>query len=362
MRRTVPVTGTKGGCYMPWTTVQVEKLDNFFITGDLAGDRVISYREALHEAFDQALEKDPRVFIMGEGVDDVAGVFGTTKGLKEKYGADRIFDTPIAENSLTGIAAGAAMAGLRPVLIHARMDFLLLSLDQLVNHASKWCYMFGGKVTVPMVVRTISARGWGSGAQHSQCIQGMLMNVPGLKIAVPATPYDAKGLMVSSVIDNGPVLFVEHRWLHKTTGHVPEELYSIPFGKGVIRRKGNDITIVAVSYMLVEALKAAEKLQDAGISAEVVDPRTLKPFDEGILLESVAKTGRLLITDTGCKTGGAAAEIAAIAAEKAFHYLKRPVRRVCCPDTPTPTSDVLEKAYYPTADDIFAEAEDLVKG
>jgi len=346
---------------MPWTTVQVEKLDNFFISGDFEGDRVLTYREALHEALDQSLARDPRVFIMGEGVDDVAGVFGTTKGLKEKYGENRVFDTPIAENSLTGIAAGAAMAGLRPILIHARMDFMLLSLDQLVNHASKWHYMFGGKVTVPMVVRTISARGWGSGAQHSQCIQGMLMNVPGLKIVAPATPYDAKGLMVSAIIDNSPFLFVEHRWLHKTTGYVPEELYSIPIGKGVIRRKGEDITIVAVSYMLVEALKATEKLQKSGISAEVVDLRTLKPLDEKILVESVAKTGRLLITDTGCKTGSVASEIAAVAAEKAFHLLKKPIKRVCCPDTPTPTSDVLEKAYYPTAEDIFTEAVNLVK-
>ncbi len=346
---------------MPWTTVQVEKLDNFFITGDSAGDRVLTYKDALHEAFDQSLARDPKVFIMGEGVDDVAGVFGTTKGLKEKYGADRVFDTPISENSLTGIAAGAAMAGLRPIFIHARMDFILLSLDQLVNHASKWCYMFGGKVKVPMVVRTISARGWGSGAQHSQCIQGMLMNVPGLKIVAPATPYDAKGLMVSAIIDNNPVLFVEHRWLHKTTGYVPEELYSIPIGKGVIRRKGEDITIVALSYMLVEALKAAEKLQESGISAEIIDPRTLKPFDEEILLESVAKTGKFLIADTGCKTGSVASEIAAIAAEKAFHLLKKPIKRVCCPDTPTPTSDVLEKSYYPTAEDIFNQAVSLVK-
>lgn len=345
---------------MPWTTVQVEKLENFYISGDIEGDRILSYRDAIHEALDQSLARDPRVFIMGEGVDDVAGVFGTTKGLKEKYGENRVFDTPIAENTLTGIAAGAAMAGLRPVLIHARMDFLLLSLDQLVNHASKWSYMFAGQVKVPMVVRTISARGWGSGAQHSQCIQGMLMNVPGLKIVAPATPYDAKGLMISAIIDNNPVLFVEHRWLHKTTGNVPEELYSIPIGRGVIRRKGEDITIVAISYMLVEALRAAEKLQQAGISAEVVDLRSLKPFDEEIIKESVAKTGRLLIADTGCKTGSVASEIAAFAAEKAFGYLKKPVIRVCCPDTPTPTSDVLEKAYYPNDQDIFNEAVKLV--
>lgn len=347
---------------MPWTTVQVEKLENFYIKSDSEGDRILSYSDALHEALDQSLARDPRVFIMGEGVDDVAGVFGTTKGLKEKYGENRVFDTPIAENSLTGIAAGAAMAGLRPVLIHARMDFLLLSFDQLVNHASKWSYMFAGQVKVPMVVRTISARGWGSGSQHSQCIQGMLMNVPGLKIVAPATPYDAKGLMVSAIIDDNPVLFVEHRWLHKTTGHVPEELYSIPIGRGVIRRKGEDVTIVAISYMLVEALKASEKLQKEGISAEVVDLRSLKPFDEAIILESVAKTGRLIIADTGNKTGSVASEIAAFAAEKAFHLLKKPVKRVCCPDTPTPTSDVLEKAYYPTDEDIYNEAVKLVKG
>jgi len=347
---------------MPWTTVQVEKLENFFIKDDFAGDRILTYRDALHEALDQSLARDPRVFIMGEGVDDVAGVFGTTKGLKEKYEADRVFDTPIAENSLTGIAAGAAMAGLRPVLIHARMDFLLLSFDQLVNHASKWSYMFAGQVKVPMVIRTISARGWGSGAQHSQCIQGMLMNVPGLKIVAPATPYDAKGLMISAIIDNNPVLFVEHRWLHKTTGHVPEELYSIPIGKGVIRRKGEDVTIVAISYMLVEALRAAEKLQKDGISAEVVDLRSLKPFDGEIILESVAKTGRLLIADTGCKTGSVASEIAAFAAENAFHLLKKPVKRVCCPDTPTPTSDVLEKSFYRTDEDIYNEAVKMVNG
>lgn len=347
---------------MPWTTVQLEKLDDYFITGDSEGDRILTYRDALHEALDQSLGRDSRVFILGEGVDDAAGVFGTTRGLKEKYGADRVFDTPISENSLTGIASGAGMAGLRPVFVHARMDFLLLSLDQLVNHASKWYYMFGGKVKVPMVVRTISARGWGSGAQHSQCIHGMLMNVPGLKIVAPATPYDAKGLMISAIIDNNPVLFVEHRWLYKTTGYVPVSLYSIPIGKGVIRRRGEDITIAAVSYMLVEALKAAEKLQQSGISAEVVDLRTLKPLDEDVLLSSIENTGRLLITDTGCKTGGVASEIAAVAAEKAFHLLKKPVRRVCCPDTPTPTSDVLEKAYYPTAEDIYYEATDLVKG
>ncbi len=346
---------------MPWTTIDVEKQDKFVITDDSENARMISYKDALYEALDQSLAKDPRVFIMGEGVDDPGGVFGTTKGLHEKYGRDRVFDTPIAENSLTGIAAGAAMAGLRPVFVHSRMDFLLLSLDQLVNHAAKWSYMTGGKVSVPLVVRTVSARGWGSGAQHSQCLQGMLMNAPGLKIAAPATPYDAKGLLVSSIIDNNPVLFVEHRWLYKTIGNVPDTLYSIPFGKGVVRKKGKDVTIVAVSYMLVEALKAAEKLEAQNISAEVIDLRTIKPIDEDIIIESLTKTGRLIITDTGWKTGGVAAEIAAIVAEKAVHLLKKPVVRVCCPDIPTPAGDLQEKAFYPDSETICDKVAELMK-
>ena len=346
---------------MPWTTIDVEKQDKFVITDDSENARMISYKDALYEALDQSLAKDPRVFIMGEGVDDPGGVFGTTKGLHEKYGRDRVFDTPIAENSLTGIAAGAAMAGLRPVFVHSRMDFLLLSLDQLVNHAAKWSYMTGGKVSVPLVVRTVSARGWGSGAQHSQCLQGMLMNAPGLKIAAPATPYDAKGLLVSSIIDNNPVLFVEHRWLYKTIGNVPDTLYSIPFGKGVVRKKGKDVTIVAVSYMLVEALKAAEKLEAQNISAEVIDLRTIKPIDEDIIIESLTKTGRLIITDTGWKTGGVAAEIAAIVAEKAVHLLKKPVVRVCCPDIPTPAGDLQEKAFYPDYETICDKVAELMK-
>jgi len=346
---------------MPWTTIEVERQDNFLIKDDAEVSRVISYKDAIYEALDQSMSRDSRVFIMGEGVDDPGGVFGTTKGLNEKYGRDRVFDTPIAENSLTGIATGAAIAGLRPVFVHSRMDFLVISLDQLVNHASKWSYMFGGKVNVPLVVRTISARGWGSGAQHSQCVQGMLMNVPGLKIAAPATPYDAKGLLISSIIDNNPVVFVEHRWLYKTMGNVPDSLYSIPFGKGAVRRKGTDVTIVAVSYMVIEALKAAEKLQTENISVEVIDLRTIKPIDEDIIYESLAKTGKLIITDTGSKTGGVASEICALVGEKAFYLLKKPIIRVCCPDVPTPASDILEKAYYQDSETIYKKVIDLMK-
>lgn len=325
-------------------------------------DRILSFSDAVFEATDQSLAEDPSVFIMGEGVDDPTGVFGTTKGLKEKYGGDRIFDTPISENSLTGFASGAAMAGLRPILIHSRMDFFVLSLDQLINHACKWSYMFDGQVPVPLVIRTISARGWGAGAQHSQCLQGLVMGVPGLKIAVPSTPYDAKGLLIESIKDNSPVLFVEHRWLYKTSGHVPENMYTIPFGKGVVRRSGSDVTILAISYMQSEAIRAAEKLEtEDGISAEVIDPRTLKPFDEDILFESLAKTGKLIIVDTGCKTGSAASEISATVCEKAFSLLKKPIIRVCCPDAPTPASDVLEKAYYPGFETIRRAALKLME-
>lgn len=345
---------------MPWTTIQVEQLDNYYIKNTSASDRILSYKEAVYEALDQSLTRDPKVFILGEGIDDPGGVFGTTKNLHVKYGNHRVFDTPISENSMTGIAIGAAMAGLRPVYVHSRMDFLLLSLDQLVNHASKYSYMFGGKVKIPLVIRTVSARGWGSGAQHSQCLHGMLMNVPGIKIAVPATPYDAKGLLVSSIIDNNPVFFVEHRWLYNVRGNVPEHLFSIPFGKGVIRRPGSDVTIVAISYMVVEALKAAEKLQAQNISAEVIDLRTIKPIDENIIFESLAKTGKLVITDTGWTTGGAAAEISALVCEKAFHLLKAPVVRVCCPDAPTPAGDILEKAFYPDFETLRNEVVKLL--
>jgi pyruvate dehydrogenase E1 component beta subunit len=347
---------------MSLKTVEAVKNDIPVTDNKSEEGRVISFKDAIFEATDQAMARDPRVFVMGEGVDDPTGVFGTTKGLQDKYGTERVFDTPIAENSLTGFAAGAAMAGLRPILIHSRMDFMILSLDQLVNHACKWSYMFHGQVKVPLVVRTISARGWGAGAQHSQCIQGMLMSVPGLKIAAPATPYDAKGLLISSILDDSPVLFVEHRWLYKTTGRVPESLYSIPFGTGAVRRPGSDVTIVAVSYMQKEALKAAEELEaEDHISAEVIDPRTLKPLDEKIIFGSLAKTGRLIIADTGNRTGGAASEIAAVVSEKAFSLLKKPIVRIGCPDAPTPASEILEKAYYPDSGIIRREAIRLMK-
>lgn len=334
---------------MPWTKIMQELQD----TEETTGTRRISHVNAVREALDQALERDGRVYVMGQGVDDPGGMFGATLGLHKKYGSSRVFDTPLSENALTGIAVGSALAGMRPFYCHNRPDFLLLAMDQIVNHASKWRYMFGGQSKVPMVLWAVTGRGWGSAAQHSQALHGLFLHIPGLKLVMPSTPYDAKGLVIASIADDNPVLILEHRWLFNKLGEVPEELYAVPLGKGVVRKAGSDVTIAAVSYMVSEALKAAEELEKLGIAAEVVDLRTLKPFDEELLISSIKKTGRLVIADTGWQTGGVSAEIAAVAAEKGFEWLKKPIRRVACPDVPTPASYVLEEAFYPDKNDII---------
>lgn len=346
---------------MPWSKISIEKYEPGFDHPASQGDRKLSYVEAIREAFDQALAQDGRVFIMGQGVDDPTAMFGATVGLHKKYGNNRVFDVPLSENALTGIAIGAALTGMRPIYLHNRPDFLLLAMDQIVNHASKWSYMFGGNGNVPLVIWSPVGRGWGTAAQHSQALQGLFMHVPGLRLVMPSTPYDAKGLIISSIIDENPVIIIEHRWLFKHTGYVPEKLYSIPLGQGVIRRAGKDITIAGVSYMIIEALRAAEELQKEGIDVEIIDLRTLKPLDEEIILGSLKKTGRLLVVDTGWKTGGVAAEIAAITAEKGFEYLKRPVRRMACPDVPTPASYALEAKFYPGVVDIIESVKELMK-
>lgn len=330
---------------MPWTKVLIDKQD--FDASAKAGLRNLSYRGALLEAQRQLLAARPEVYLIGEGIDDPGGVFGSTLGLAQEFGPERVLDMPIAENGLTGIAAGSAMCGMRPVFIHMRMDFLPMCMDQIVNHAAKWRYMTGGKVTVPLVIRSIIGRGWGSAAQHSQALHGLFTQFAGLKVAVPATPYDAKGLLIAAVNDGGPVMFCEHRWLYDFNGYVPEELYEAPFGKAAVRREGGDVTIVAVSIMVYEAVKAARELEAEGVSAEVIDPRTIKPLDMETILASVRKTGRLVIVDAGGVMTGISAEIAAQVAEKGFDLLKAPVLRVGLPDVPTPAASVLEKAFYP---------------
>ena len=344
---------------MPWTHVCADQRDWEALALE-KGLRSLSYVEALREAQAQLLASDPAVFILGEGVDDPGGAFGSTLGLADRFGKARVRDLPIAEAGMTGVALGAALVGMRPVFVHMRTDFLPVCMDQIVNHAAKWRYMTGGKQGAPLVIRAIIGRGWGSAAQHSQALQSLFLPVPGLKIAVPATPYDAKGLLVAAVRGEDPVLFIEHRWLYGSVGYVPEEPYEVPFGRAVVRRAGTDVTVVAFSLMVLEAARAARILAGEGVSCEVVDPRTLNPLDMETILESVAKTGRLVVCDCACRSGGAGAEIAARLAEARPGLLRAPLRRVTFPAAPTPASPVLEAAYSPGAAEIAAAAREIL--
>ena len=347
---------------MPWTKIEPvsEAMELPWISEST--DRVLEYPEAIREALDHALSVDPSVFVMGQDVDVKGGMFGTTNGLQEKHGADRCFDTPLAEAGMTGVAMGAALGGMRPVFVHNRPDFFFLTMDQLVNHASKWHYMFGGAMSVPMVMWACIGRGWGSGAQHSQSLEGVFMQFPGLKFVMPSTAYDAKGLLLAAIADPNPVVVIEHRFNFKYKGRVPEKAYTVPIGKGIVRRPGTDVTIAAISHMAIEAVHAAEELDQSGISAEVIDLRSLRPLDEDIVLRSVEKTGRLVVADIGWKRGGFAAEIMAIVAEKGFHSLRAPVRRVTCADVPTPSGYTLEQAFYAGAKDIVDAVRAVVGG
>ena len=322
--------------------------------------RQITYGEALKEALTLAMEKDPSVFVMGIGVDDHKEVFGSTKGLVKRFGKERVFDTPIAEAAMTGIAIGAALGGMRPVHIHIRADFLYLAMDQIFNLAAKWRYMFGGKTNVPLVIRAVIGRSWGQGAQHSQSLQSFFMHVPGFKVVMPTTPYDAKGLLLAGIFDPGPVIQIEYRLLYDILGEVPGDYYECPFGKAVVRREGCDLTLVANSYMVVEALKAAEFLQRQGIQVEVVDPVSLVPLDQETILNSVRKTGKLLVVDTGWVTCGVSAEIAALAAEKAFESLTQPVQRLGTAPVPCPVSKTLENEFYPNAKKIVSRVCEMM--
>src|SRR5215216_5311651 len=343
---------------MPWDEALVNSL--VYDAPHRAEGRVVGYIDAVREALDQALQNDPGVFVLGQGVDDPGAMFGTAKGLAEKHGAERVFDTPLSEEGITGIVTGAAMNGMRPVYMHNRPDFILLTFNQLVSHASKFHFMDNGQTTVPLVIWAAIGRGWGSGAQHSQSIQGLLLGVPGLKIVMPSTPYDAKGLLLAAIKDNNPVLVFEHRWLMKKDGIVPEGVYKVPIGKGVYRRRGGDLTIVGASHALELGLTAANRLAAEGIDAEVIDLRTLKPLDLDIIEESLRKTGRLLVVDTGWSMGGVCAEIGCLAAERWFDHLKAPVRRVGLPDVPTPAGFTLEQFYYPDVDRISNVVRELM--
>lgn len=323
-------------------------------------ERIISYGEALREATTQEMERDRSVIVLGIGVDDFKAVWGTTGGLVEKFGPDRCFDTPLAEDGMTGVAIGAALAGLRPIHVHIRMDFVLLAMNQIVNIAAKARYMYGGAVSVPIVVRSVIGRSWGQGAQHSQGLHSYFMHVPGLKVFAPSTPYDAKGCLIESIRDNNPVMFVEHRMVHYQKGHVPETPYTVPFGKARVLAEGADVTLVGISYMAVECMRAQRHLADVGISAEVIDPVSLAPLDIDTILASVKKTGRLIVVDSAWTNCGASAEIASQVTERLQGQREFRIKRMGFEPVTCPTTKNLENLFYPNPQKIASEAYSLL--
>ncbi|MBM3569546.1 MAG: alpha-ketoacid dehydrogenase subunit beta [Alphaproteobacteria bacterium] len=323
-----------------------------------AAPRALSYVDALREAAAQEMERDPRVFVMGLDVDDHKGIQGSTKGLVDRFGPERVFTTPLSEDAMTGVAIGAAQAGLRPIHVHIRMDFLMLCMNQLVNIAAKSRYMYGGQVKVPMVVRAMIGKSWGQGAQHSQGLHAMFMHVPGIKVLAPSNAHDAKGCLIAAIRDDNPVLMVEHRLLYPLIAEVPEAPYAARLGEARVLRKGTDITLLGISAMVPECLRAAELLREIGIDAEVIDPISLVPFDRAALAASVRKTGRLLAVDSAWTMCGASAEVAAMAAEDAPGVR---IARLGFAPTTCPTAPSLEHAFYPNPAVIAARAHVLVR-
>ncbi|PIU99301.1 alpha-ketoacid dehydrogenase subunit beta [Candidatus Wolfebacteria bacterium CG03_land_8_20_14_0_80_36_15] len=323
--------------------------------------RKLQYSLALNEALHQMMASDKSVFLIGQGVKSPWYVGNTCNGLLKKFGSKRVIDTPVSENAVTGAAVGAAISGMKPIIVHPRMDFMFYAMDPIINQAANWHYMFGGKVNVPVVIWGIINRGGEQAAQHSQTLHSIFSHIPGLKVVMPATAYDAKGLMISAIKDPNPVIYIDDRWLYKEEGMVPKEIYSVPIGKGIIRKEGKDLTIVAISYLVREAMKAAEILKKQSIKAEVIDPRTISPLDIPLIIKSVKKTGRLLIADCGWLSGGIGADISArISESDAFKKLKKPIARIGLPDCPAPMSGPLEKTYYIWLEDIVKAAKKLM--
>lgn len=322
--------------------------------------REISFLEALNEALRQEMERDPTVIVMGEDVGVYGGVFGVTKGLLEKFGFERVIDTPISEAGFIGAAVGAAATGLRPVVELMFVDFFGVSMDQIYNQAAKMRYMFGGKIKVPITIRTTIGGGLSAAAQHSQVLYSIFAHVPGLKVVVPSTPYDAKGLLISSIRDDNPVMFFEHKLLYPIKGPVPEEPYTIPLGKADVKREGSDVTVIGLALTVHQALEAANILAKEGISVEVVDPRTIVPFDKEAILKSVRKTGRVVIVDEDYDRCGFASWVAAIIADEALEYLDTPIKRITTPNVPIPFSPPLEKYILPSTEKIVRVVKALL--
>jgi pyruvate dehydrogenase E1 component beta subunit len=324
--------------------------------------REITYLEAVREAMVQEMRRDANVFFLGEDIGTYGGAFGVSKGMLEEFGHERVLDTPISEAAIAGVATGAAMMGMRPIMEIMFMDFITLSSNQLVNQAAKLHFMFGGHINVPMVIRTPAGSGTGAAEQHSQSLENWFVGVPGIKVVAPATAADAKGMLISAIRDNNPVLFMEHKLLYRTKGMVEEDIYEVPFGKADVKREGKDLTIVAYSIMVQRALEAAAELEKEGVDVEVVDLRSLKPLDEETIIKSVSKTGRVLIAHEAPITGGFGGEIAAIiAGSEAFDRLDAPIRRIAGLNIPIPYNRNLEAAAVPQTKDIIAAARSLAK-
>jgi pyruvate dehydrogenase E1 component beta subunit len=320
--------------------------------------RDCTYAQAINESLRENLARDEKVILMGEDIARFGGIFQVTAGLAKEFGEDRVIDTPISESVIVGSGIGAAVTGMRPVVELMFADFVMVAMDQIANQAAKIRYMYGGKAKVPLVIRSPIGAGRGASAQHSQSPHALFMHIPGLKIAIPSNPFDAKGLLNTAIEDDNPVLFFEDKMLYAMEGDVPEEYYKVPFGEAKIVREGQDITVIATFGMVRKALKVAEEA-DPGISIEVVDPRTLCPLDKNRILESVKKTGRLITVDEGNKTGGMGSEIAAMVAEEAVEYLEAPIQRVAAPMTPVPYSKPLEDYYIPDEGDIRSAVEKI---
>lgn len=325
--------------------------------------RKITYAEAIREALRQEMRRDENIFLIGEDIGIYGGAFGVTYGLINEFGEERVRDTPISELAIVGTSLGAAITGMRPIAEIMFMDFTTLAMEQIVNQAAKMKYMFGGKAKVPMVIRTPAGSGSGAAAQHSQSLEAWFTHIPGLKVVMPSTPYDAKGLLISSIRDNNPVIFIEHKLLYKISGEVPEEEYEIPLGVADIKREGEDLTIIATSIMVQRAISASKELKKEGISVEILDPRTLKPYDKKIIIESIKKTGKVIIVHEACKTSGFGAEIAAMISEsESFDYLDAPIRRLGGLDIPIPYNRNLEKHAVPQTEDIINATKELIYG
>tara|TARA_B100000989_G_scaffold295670_1_gene277212 strand:- start:4232 stop:5272 length:1041 start_codon:yes stop_codon:yes gene_type:complete len=325
----------------------------------MASHKEINYGEAIYEGCFQEMQRDNNVFVYGLGVDDAKGHYGTSKDLHKVFGEHRCFDMPLSEDAMTGLGIGAALAGLRPVYVHQRMDFLLLCMNQLINMASKIRYMSAGEHCVPFVVRAAIGRSWGQGAQHSQALHSFFMHVPGIKVVAPTTPHDAKGCLISSIRDNNPVIFVEHRMLYSNKGFVPNDLYEVEFGKGRVLVEGDDITLVGVSYTVSDCIRAAESLKEVGINAEVIDPISLSPIDYEIIRNSAKKTGKVLVVDNGWLTCGFSSEIIA---DLGINCTNLKLDRMGYQDSPCPTTRVLEDGFYPCPESIAKNANLMCSG